>query len=102
MRTATPSTYILLKVLLKYLHQATTASSGFNSKVTTELKCQTQGFSQKFLWGINNYDNAENISLFNGKILAFFISIAKQIVSWHYIGPFGQSKSLLTINWIKA
>lgn len=32
MRTTIPSAYILVKVLLKYLHQATTANSGFNGK----------------------------------------------------------------------
>lgn len=76
METIILSAYILVKVLLKYLNKATDANSTFLiAKMTIELK-QTQ-VQNHFLWRIKNSDNAENTSLFDGKSISLFASIAK-------------------------
>lgn len=78
MATIILSTYILLKVLLKYLNKATDANSIFLIvKMTIELKHQTQ-VENHFLWRIRNSDNAENTSLFDGKVFICLNSKVKQ------------------------
>lgn len=69
------SAYILLNILLKYLHKATNANSLFLMvNMTIELKHQTQVFFQNFFRRISNSDKAENILLFDGKKILIYLN----------------------------